>query len=119
VLSPSQATLASSNGLAPNLPRVVTLICTFHCANHPARALRTGRAPITGVQAAADSASLAGDPTRQETVLRSAFEKVELSVETAEVARVEPRPWVQALFGDMSAWYVERAWRDSNPRPTA
>ena len=62
----------------------------------------------------------AGDPAQQRRVLRSVFERVELSVVSGGVARVVPRPWFRVLFRDLAeVWCVERAWRDSNPRPTA
>lgn len=60
-----------------------------------------------------------GDPAEQKRVLHSVFEKVEFSVDTGGVARVEPRPWFGMLFADVSVWFARRARRDSNPRPTA
>jgi site-specific DNA recombinase len=55
-------------------------------------------------------------PAEQKRVLHSVFERVEFSVETRRVARVEPRPWFRMLFADVSAWFAIRAWRDSNAR---
>jgi hypothetical protein len=59
------------------------------------------------------------EPAEQKRVLHSVFEKVEFTVETGKVARVEPRPWFRILFADVPVWIAIRAWRDSNPRPTA
>ena len=62
----------------------------------------------------------AGDPAQQRRVLGSVFDPLELSVESGGLAGVAPRPWFRLLFGDLAeAWVAERAWRDSNPRPTA
>jgi DNA invertase Pin-like site-specific DNA recombinase len=57
-----------------------------------------------------------GQPAEQKRVLQSVFERVEFSVDTRTLARVRPRPWFGMLFQDVSAWYAECAWRDSNPR---
>lgn len=54
----------------------------------------------------------AGDPAQQRRVVRSVFERVELSVVGGGVARVVPRPWFRVLFRDLAeVWCVERAWR--------
>jgi DNA invertase Pin-like site-specific DNA recombinase len=57
-----------------------------------------------------------GEPAEQKRVLSLVFERVEFSVETGAIARVEPRPWFGELFQDVSAWWAKYARRDSNPR---
>jgi hypothetical protein len=61
-----------------------------------------------------------GEPPHQRTTQESVFEGVEVTAETKAVAKVVPRPWFQVFFRDVAElWVDERAWRDSNPRPTA
>ena len=61
-----------------------------------------------------------GTPAQQRRVLHSVFERVEVSVESREIERVVPRPWFGLFFRDLAeVMDGERAWRDSNPRPTA
>jgi hypothetical protein len=60
-----------------------------------------------------------GEPAEQKRVVESVFERVEFSVQTGELARVEAQPWVKAVLPDVAACTAIRAWRDSNPRPTA
>ncbi len=61
-----------------------------------------------------------GTPSLRRAVLRSVFERVEVDAESGRIAKVVPRPWFRAVFADIvEAWDAQRAWRDSNPRPTA
>jgi hypothetical protein len=53
-------------------------------------------------------------------VPRSLLELVDFSLDSGGTAKVVPRPWFGLLFRDLAeVWVAERAWRDSNPRPTA
>ena len=59
-----------------------------------------------------------GSPEQQRGVLQTVFERLEVSVESAQIIKVVPRPWFADLFRDL--FHVvdgECAWRDSNPRP--
>ena len=51
---------------------------------------------------------------------RPGWQRLKAQLSRAEVVAVVPRPWFRVLFRDLAeVWVVERAWRDSNPRPTA
>ncbi len=67
----------------------------------------------------ADAAQVvrAGDPVQQRRALGAMFERIEVSVEDRQLARVVPRRWFELFFKDLSDLvYGARAWRDSNPR---
>ena len=61
-----------------------------------------------------------GDPAQQRRALHALFERVDVSTENGQIARVVPRTWFGLFFRDLTELMDgERAWRDSNPRPTA
>ena len=61
-----------------------------------------------------------GDPAQQRRALHALFERVEVSRDNGQIAKVVPRTWFGLFFRDLTELMDgERAWRDSNPRPTA
>jgi hypothetical protein len=59
-----------------------------------------------------------GDPAQQRRALHALFERVEVSIDNGQIAKVVPKAWFGLFFRDLTELvHGERAWRDSNPRP--
>ena len=58
-----------------------------------------------------------GDPVQQRRAVRSVFERIEVSVETGQVASVVPRAWFGLFFRDLTELLNGgRAWRGPGAR---